>query len=115
MKADPGIENCGQPIGDEIKEKKKKAVDENDSGNEKYISIHDPTDKKLANSWNGKYFFDDQAAGENAGGERAGISDEGENSRAECVEKDECLFGDSFGTAGTDEVGPDRFQETGSG
>ena len=82
---------------------------------EKYISIHDPTDKKLANSWNGKNFFDDQAAGENAGGERAGISDEGKNSRAECVEKDECLFGDSFGTAGTDEVGPDRFQETGSG
>jgi hypothetical protein len=115
LKADPGIENCGQPIGDEIKEKKEKAVDQNNTGNEKYISIHDPTDKKLPNSWNGKNFFDDQAPSENTGGERTSISDEGEHCGAKCVKKDECLFGNSFGTTGTDKVGPDRFQETGSG
>jgi hypothetical protein len=69
----------------------------------------------LADARDGKDFFDDKAAGENTGGERAGISDERKDGGPEGMKKDERFFGDSFGAGGADEIGPDRFKKAGAG
>ena len=69
----------------------------------------------MADARDGKDFFDDEAAGENAGGERAGISDERKDGGPEGMKKDERFFGDSFGAGGADEIGPDGFEKSGAG
>ena len=69
----------------------------------------------MADARDGKDFFDDKAAGENTGGERAGISDERKDGGPEGMKKDERFFGDSFGAGGADEIGPDGFEKAGAG
>lgn len=69
----------------------------------------------MTEAGDGEDFFNDQAAGEDAGGEGPGVGEEGKDGGAKGVEEDEGFFGDAFGPSGADEIGADGFKEAGPG
>jgi hypothetical protein len=114
MQADPGIQESRQPVGHQVEEEKKSAVDENNPGYQKDIPVDHPTDKKLPNSGNGESLFDEQTTRQDARGEGAGIRNQGEDRGSKSMEKNELGFGKALGAARPNEIRSESFQETGT-
>jgi hypothetical protein len=85
LDSNPRIENGGQPVGDQVKEKKQNAVDKNYARYEKDIPVDHSTYEELTYTWNREDLLNDQAPGENAGGERSCIGDQGKKCGTEGV------------------------------
>jgi hypothetical protein len=85
LDANSGVQDCREPIGHQVKEKKKDAVDEDNARNQKNVAIHNSTDKELSDSWDGENLLNDQTSGQNARGQWTCIGNEWEHRRAKCV------------------------------
>jgi len=62
LDSNSGIQDRREPIGHQVEEEKKDAVDEDNSGNQKNVAIHNSTDKELSDPWNGENLLNDQAS-----------------------------------------------------
>jgi hypothetical protein len=85
LNPNPRIEKGGKPVGDQVKEKKQKAVDENYAGYEKDIPVDYSTYEELTDTWNREDLLNNQTSRENACGEGSCIGDQGKKGRTEGV------------------------------
>jgi hypothetical protein len=109
LDANSGVQDCREPIGHQVEEKKKDAVDEDNSRNQKNVAIHNSTDKELSDPGDGENLLNDQASGQNARSQRTRICNEWKHRRAKCVNEDKSLFSNALGAGCSDEVGPCGF------
>jgi hypothetical protein len=68
LDANSGIQDRGEPIGHQVEEEKKDAVDEDNSRNQKDVAIHNSTHKELSDPWDGENLLNDQTSSQNTRG-----------------------------------------------
>ena len=112
--SDATVEKSVGDIDDEVEQNENRAVNDDHAFEEKDVGIEDRIDEERACSWEIKDGFNDQRAGEEIGGERAEVTDDGEDGDFEGVFVDDAGIAEAFGSGGADEVLAENFEHTGA-
>ena len=115
VEADARVEKSVEKIDDEHGDHEKAAKEDSKSHNHGVIAPVNTMNHPLSKSWDGKDFFDHEAAGENLGGDGAEIGDDGEDRVAQAVAEGDLKEGKPFGKGCSYIVLLEDFNHVGAG